>query len=410
VMNNLPYHAVREALAFGLFSQSPDSPWPTAELNKGGTHGQAQLFPVEVELNPYREPGEQKLLIDNMWNQVSELSDLDADVLDLFSAIWIEHAKDPNDFARISIKQLLKLRGLKPKSGEDGRTSGYRPEQKAQLFRAIQRISSLFLLIQNVDVPRPGDTGRERRELRSRAFVITDILGNRASSSPSAPFDIEEFLIRPGVLFGHFLFGPGRQLALLSSKAIHYDRIRQDWEKRLARYLSWQWRNDAVNQRASRTFLVRTLLENAGKTVDPKHPRRTRLRLEKALNQLTSDGVIASWTWENNRSGSRELSKWQEYWTDWSIRIEAPEFIRRQYQYILPASSHSQIPSAPTKSTNFDLSGLLFEHRRRHHLSQSAMAAALGITQSYYSMLERGARSAPPETRRRILQLLNSPL
>jgi transcriptional regulator with XRE-family HTH domain len=38
------------------------------------------------------------------------------------------------------------------------------------------------------------------------------------------------------------------------------------------------------------------------------------------------------------------------------------------------------------------------------------MAAMLGMTQSYYSHLERGTRNAPEDTRRRIEALLERPL
>ncbi len=430
VMNNIPYHAMREALAMRSFTVSEDSPWPTAVIKRGNTQGQAQLFPVEMEVNPYREPTEQQELVDRMWRQVSDLNDLDADVLDMMSALWIQQARDHNDFARINVKQLLELRGLKPKTGEGGRASGFRPEQKQQLFQAIQHISSLFLLIYDMEVPRADGKGRERREVRSRAFVITDVMGNRPSGGMN--MDIEEFLIRPGVLFGHYLFGPGRQLALLSSKAIQYDRIRQEWEKRLARYFSWIWRNDASNDRPIRNFLVRTLLEAAGKTVDEDHPKRTRDRLERALTQLQLDQVIAAWEWDRERGAEfREPRNWQDYWLEWGVRIQMPDFVQKQYRNIgvnaqahaqgqsqgrlaLPQGRAAQSKSGEGKTLNNlnseDLGPLLFAWRKERSRSQADMAALLGITQSYYSHLERGTRIAPADTRRRIEALLERPL
>lgn len=420
VMNNLPYHALREALALRTFAPSEDSPWPTAKIKRGATQGQAQLFPVEMEINPYREPTEQQQLIDRMWRQVSDLNDLDADVLDMMSALWIQQARDPNDFARVSVKQLLEMRGLKPKTGEGGRASGFRPEQKQQLFQAIQHISSLFLLIYDFDPPRGGDgKNRERREIRSRAFVITDVMGNRTASGMN--MDIDEFLIRPGVLFGHFLFGPGRQIALLSSKAIQYDRVRQEWEKRLARYFSWIWRNDATNDRPIRSFLVRTLLEAVGKQIDQEHPKRTRDRLEKALDQLRNDQVIASWAWDRDRgSVFREPRNWQDYWMDWGIRVEMPPYIQKHYQNIgapsFAANSTVALPSPNPVSASasepeaLPLGARLFAWRKERSHSQADMASMLGITQSYYSHLERGTRTPPEDTRRRIEALLARPL
>jgi DNA-binding XRE family transcriptional regulator len=360
-----------------------------------------------------------------MWSQVSDLNDLDADVLDMLSALWIQQARDPNDFARISVKKLLEMRGLKAKTGAGGRASGFRPEQKQQLFAAIQHISNLYLLIYDLEVPRADNKGRDRREVHSRAFVVTDILGNRTPGSIN--LDIEEFLIRPGVLFGHFLFGPGRQLALLSSKAIQYDRIRQEWEKRLARYFSWIWRNDATNDRPVRSFLVKTLLEAAGKQVDEQHPKRTRDRLEKALSTLRSDKVIASWEWDRNRTlPFHEPRNWQDYWLDWSVRIEMPQFVQKYYQNISQPGTPGVLASPKTLDLNLgantaspqpkdltqkdNLASRLFTWRKEHRHSQAQMAALLGVTQSFYSHLERGSREPSPETRHRIENLLKRPL
>ncbi len=421
VMNNLPYHAVREVLSFGKFERTEDSPWPTAPLKKGTTSGHAQLYPVEMDVNPYRETHEQRTLENQMWEQVSELNDLDADLLDMLSALWVSQARGENDFAHVSVKQLLKMRGLKPKTGEGGRSSGYRPDQRKQLFQSLSHISNLFLLLHEVDLPgQDGGKSGDRREVRSRAFIITDVAGNRTSGGT---LEIDEFLIRPGVLFGHFLFGNGRQIALLSAKAIQYDRIREDWEKRLARYLSWQWRNDAIKQRGVRTFLVKTLLENIGKTVDEGHPKRTRQRLEKALNRLAKDLVIQSWRWD------REARPSEEEWLGWGVEVEMPDYVRRQYQYIgnpnrpalplslpletevvdvTPVATATATAAAPAPASEASISplGMLMDYRLRNDISQQEMAEKLGISQSYYSLLERGSRKPSTSTERAILRFL----
>ncbi|MEJ1928674.1 helix-turn-helix transcriptional regulator [Nostoc sp. NIES-2111] len=413
VMNNLPYHAVRELLSFGQFQRSDDSPWPTAALRKGSTSGHAQLFPVEMEIDPYRETQEQRDLAELMWMQVSELSDLDADVLDMLSAVWVQQARSPNDAAKVSVKDLLRMRGLRPKTGEGGRSSGFRPDQKQQLFRSLTHIQNLYLLIQDMELPgseRESPRGRESREVRSRAFIITDIAGKRTDNGP---LDIEEFLIRPGVLFGYFLFGHGRQIALLSAKAVEYDRIRQDWEKRLARYFSWQWRNDALNQRSSRKFLVRTLLDNTGKTVDPLHPKRTRLRLEKALDVLTMDKVIEGWRWDSESPRFGDSQRWSEYWLSWSVEIKTPEYVRKHYRNLsVPGSPAALSGSSLYLPVTEDLpiAESLYRYRQQNRLSQMEMASKLGITQSYYSLLERGARKPNLDLGKAIRRLLHGPI
>ena len=61
-------------------------------------------------------------------------------------------------------------------------------------------------------------------------------------------------------IFAHFLFGAGRQTALLAAQALRYDPVQQAWEKRLARYLSYQWRCKAYASNLLQSFKVASLL------------------------------------------------------------------------------------------------------------------------------------------------------
>jgi len=82
-------------------------------------------------------------------------------------------------------------------------------------------------------------------------------------------------------VFAHFLAGPGRQTALLSAKALQYDPYRQTWEKRLTRYLSWQWRCEAHTGNYLQPFAVATLLTAIGYPVNRRRLTWQRDRLEK---------------------------------------------------------------------------------------------------------------------------------
>ncbi len=84
----------------------------------------------------------------------------------------------------------------------------------------------------------------------------------------------------------------------MSAKAVQYDPYRQKWEKRLARYLSWQWRIQASRTGYSRPYRVNTLLEVVGEENGPQRPHLIRNRLEKALDCLQEDKLIASWQYE----------------------------------------------------------------------------------------------------------------
>ncbi|HEX5501584.1 MAG TPA: hypothetical protein VFW96_03110, partial [Thermomicrobiales bacterium] len=262
VMSSAHYQALREALYKNSFRQVEGNPWPTAQLLKGGVLGQAQLRPPAADGQALLPPEQVELWATAMWQQREELSDLDADALDALSALWLNQARTVQDRAVADVDGLLALRGIKPKGKGGGRRAGYEPEQREEMLRALSHIQNLWINIAEVEVYEEtgGRRGRApvRQTIQSRAFVITDRVGQLQMNGY---MDVRKFIFRPGEVFAHFLLGPGHQTALLSAMALKYDPYRQTWEKRLARYLSWQWRTKARNSDYLRPYRVATLLD-----------------------------------------------------------------------------------------------------------------------------------------------------
>ena len=147
--------------------------------------------------------------------------------------------------------------------------------------------------------------------------------------------DVQYFIFQPGRLFAHFLFGPGRQIALLSAKAVQYNYHNQFWEKRLARYFSWQWRVQAHSENYLRPYRVVSLLETVGEEVSEHHPSRTRERLEKALDTLQADQVIGAWQYDRWQEDIAEDKGWINFWLQATLLVEPPEAIKQSYQSIV---------------------------------------------------------------------------
>lgn len=246
VLSAAHYQAGREVLAQGAFAAVEGLPWPTARLEKGRARGHAQLRPVVTDVQPFLPPEEVERWTQLMWRQRGELADLDADTLDALSAIWLYQAKAPHAAAVADVDDLLSMRGLTRHRGGQGRRGGYRDHQRTAMLQSLTHIQNLWLTMAELETydgatARLGTRWRKptTRAIQSRAFVITDLLGQLRLDGF---VDVEKFIFRPGEVFAHFLSGPGRQTALLSAKALAYDPYRQTWEKRLTRYLSWQWR------------------------------------------------------------------------------------------------------------------------------------------------------------------------
>jgi len=260
------------------------------------------------------------------------------------------------------------------------------------MLQSLTHIQNLWLTMATLetydgDATRPGTRRRTptTRAIQSRAFVITDLLGQLRLDGF---VDVEKFIFRPGEVFAHFLSGPGRQTALLSAKALAYDPYRQTWEKRLTRYLSWQWRCEARTGDYLQPFAVTTLLTAVGYPVDRRRLTWQRARLEKALDTIQHDQVLATWQYAQEHAD----------WPKSTLLLEPPDVIREQYQHLeqLEAPRRRQV-LAP------DALGARLKRRRQAlGLSQIQAAEQLGLHQGHFSRLERGHVTPSPAVRTRL--------
>jgi len=392
VLSAAHYQAVREVLAQGAFAQVEGIPWPTARLAKGRARGHAQLRPVVTDGQPFMPPEEVERWTQLMWRQRGELADLDADTLDALSAIWLYQAKDPNAAAVADVDDLLSMRGLTRHLGGQGRRGGYRDHQRTAMLQSLSHIQNLWLTMAELETydgaaARPGTRRRKptTRAIQSRAFVITDLMGQLRFD---VFVDVENFFFRPGQVFAHFLAGPGRQTALLSAKALAYDPYRQTWEKRLTRYLSWQWRCEARTGDYLQPFAVTTLLTAVGHPVNRRRLTWQRERLEKTLDTIQHDQVTAAWQYAQEHAD----------WPKSTVLIEPPETIREQYQHL----ARHEAPQRRRLPAPDSLGERLKRRRQALGLSQIQAAEQLGLHQGYFSRLERGHGAPSPAVRTRL--------
>jgi len=382
VLSAAHYHALRTALAHNTFQEVEGIPWPTAPLVTGPARGHAELRPLIADTTSWLAPEIVEAWAQRMWQQRGELSDLDADVLDALSALWLRHARTPDEDAVAAVDDLLAMRGLQPKQRGHGRRSGYEPEQRHALLRALTHLQNLWLHMTELELYLPSPSGSRRRRrttqgVQSRLFTITDLLGH---IRPDGWFEMEKFIFRPGKVFAHFLHGPGRQTALLSACALSYDPYRQRWEKRLLRYLSWQWRTRAHGGHYGQTYRVDTLFEAIGEAVDPRRIAWQKARLEKAFDTIHTDGGLAAWQYQDFN-----LDAW---WLS-TVLFEPPEIIRTTYEHLAPQDMRAPraLPAGPT------LGARLQRRRLALGLSQIQAAEQLDISQAYLSLIERGTKT-----------------
>jgi len=203
---------------------------------------------------------------------------------------------------------------------------------------------------------------------------------------------VEKFIFRPGKIFAHFLFGAGRQTALLAAQALRYDPVQQTWEKRLARYLSYQWRCKAYASNLLQSFKVASLLTAVGTPCNRRKPFLTRARLEKALDTLFQDSIIAAWQYDRWDEACTTRRGWADVWLQATILIEPPDVIRDHYQAI----ARQMKPVRPALPAPTTLGARVRQRRQQLGFTLLQVAEQLGISPSYLHRFEQGHRGKRP--------------
>jgi hypothetical protein len=347
---------------------------PARDYSEKEFQGRLEMRPMPLDYTDFLPPDELAEQRERMWQQVGKFDDGMADTYDLLMAIYITQAATAIDSARCSLDDLLFLRGLKKNPcATTGRRGGYTRKQREAVSLHLYYLQNIWVDLGNVQVHEPGKRKATAIGIQSRLFIVTDCYGQRRLDGSIDPSK-GGFIFQPGRAMAAFLLGPGRSTALMSVRALSYDPYRQKWEKRLCRYLAWQWRCRAREGNYFQVFSVRGLLEiGCREGYDRRRESWQRNRLERALGTLRGDGVIAAYQYDEDLRG----------WLDCRVMIEPPAAIPMHYAQI-------EKPAKDTPARVSSLGGRIAEKRSRTGLTLSQTAKANRISIAQLSRLERG--------------------
>jgi len=387
VMSNAPYQSVREALSKNTFKVCDYTPWPTAQLSKGNIEGIVQIMPYKLNK---KDLSIDHTIVQESWDQAKELTELDVDIFDALCSFFLSKAKHHKDIVEIHLDDLLSIRGLKPKLGGNGRRGGYEINQREQVLKALARIQDLWIDLEKAVIYKKGKP--IELKLQGRAFIFKNHNNDEYYIGEQPPE--KKFMFTVDKVFAQYLYGSGRQVALLPIQALQYNPYRQKWEKNLTRYLSWRWRTQARRGDFMQPHKISTLLDATGNEMNARTPSRTRDRLEQAFDTLLEDGVIASWHYERWDESIAANNGWARIWENSTVLIEPPGLIKEHYS---PIERTRKVQSKSSNKLGFpggqkgkeNIGEQIRTIRRNLGFTLLQVSEELDISVSYLSNIER---------------------
>ena len=319
-----------------------------------------------------------------MWKKREQLSDLHVDVIDAMCATWIIQASSDESRAVITADDILKLRGLKPHLSGNGRRGGYTMEQRQDVVEAVQDLENIwFEITENVK------RGKKTKSdfIQSRAVAVTDRGGQIRLDGT---LDVMWFVFRPGSIFARYLLTEGRQSALLAAQALRYNVRTEAVEKRLVRYLSWQWRIRSKSATYLQPYEAQTLIKESGIKIPERNANRACERLEKALDRLQTDSIISSWQYSDWDWSAMNRHGWVKSWLTTKIAIEPPDFIRDSYESIGQNIAKPLLKTTAQPQNEAEIAQQTKAQRKAKRMSQMQLAEFLDISQPTLSRIESG--------------------
>lgn len=417
-LNTTLFYGAKVAIATsGFQNPTAEEKWPHAPIKRQRVKALAIMRPTDKDLQDpeeFLEESALRLWQEKMTAEVKKMNDETADILDGVISIYLDKAKDPSDGVWVKAKELLRMRGIRPHPKR-----GFKTDDKKRVAMSIHRLARVFIRVYEAEwegiVERDG---KERKVHRTgkvdwndgKRFIEAEILhveGRAGVELLWGEVEYDAWCISLGKQLAPFILGPGKQMALLSRKTLEFDPMRQKYEKRLTRYLSWIWRIRAAAGDLLQPFKMRTLCEEIKLEDMKRKPGVRTARMEKALDALQDAGIIASWQYEDGYEPTGNFTKW----LDTLVFIEPAEIHKTQAEKIERPEGKPKA-KAPIAPQEFD-PGKLRETRLNRNLTQLQAAEELqdliakgrvkaSLSRPLYALIESGKRK-PTNTMKKIL-------
>jgi hypothetical protein len=280
-----------------------------------------------------------------LWQRVRQFGDVDGDIVLALLAQLAGAPRDARGGTWITGQQILEYRGIKPKTHklEDRkpdepthRQAGHRYEDLQEIAEGVSRIRDMHITVRawRESHKRKKTSGKQarRRIYQQESYLITIsdyILQSQMSLEGEQPVGdplAVAWYYQPGSSLEGLLTGPNYRAAYLLQQALRYDPVHERWEKRLARYFTFQLRMNPGFGGATIRRTIGSLIDELALTINESDPKKTRIRFERTMNRLKDDGIISSWGPQDRYQ--REMQRlprynWLKSWLEYELEISA---------------------------------------------------------------------------------------
>lgn len=306
------------------FSEQEDGVYMSEMIDaKGELRGTAELRKDTISLP---DQDQEKLWLSLVESTINAFDELTADLLDIISHMWVLQEKDEDGYIDFHSDAVLKLRH----ENADSKQLIIRERDRFKIMKRVAALSSIWISMRenNVKVVNKEKIKDDEEYDFTTFHRMFDINNVKVAydKKTGEPKGIYELKIKPAPILRTYFDTSLQTFVPLDLKIIQYSYHTQRELKRLGRYLSYQWKVRTLSRNLKQPFKVRTVVE----TLDLPSSYNgvvVRERLEQTLDDLTRDGIIAEWYYEEQvdeeRVGKRDWVK--KYWGELNLIILPPQ-------------------------------------------------------------------------------------
>lgn len=323
---DIDYHLMRDIVTKKKEFKEVEPGYLTSEIidNRGNVRGLAELRPFESQLTGVGKD-QQAMWLEMIESTLSSLDEMTADLFDLITYLWMVSPKTSDGFIEFHSNDALRLRNVKKRTSK-GRELDFREEDRFNIMKRVAALSSIWVSLGEQKVKVINTAEIQDNELYKfkdfqKMFEIGKIRVAYDKKTGEAK-GIYAVQVKPTSILTPYLIGPNQSIGILDLKVFQYSHFTQREQKRLARYLNFQWKIRTIKRSLQQPFKVSTLL----KVMDISsryNGVQIRDKFETILDELQKDEVIKTWSYSEEVNETKVGKKgWlNQYWSKLNVTI-----------------------------------------------------------------------------------------